>query len=104
MSWWLILPPLPWARTMVLCSEIGSGHEGASGISLARKLEISSTSDDIVFSQCNMNEIPRDMNERGMDFLNSMNAIRGDNETVIGNVCESSTVLAKPGDSEHPFF
>src|SRR5262245_42591340 len=101
MSWWLSLPPLPCARTIFLGSEMGSGQEATSGISLGATPFDSRTSDDIVFSQCDVNEIPGYVNERGVDLLNAMNAVGWHNETVIRHFREAPTVLAEPGNSEH---
>lgn len=41
------------------------------------------------------------MNERGVDFLDSMDAVGRYDETVIRHFCKSPAILAEPGDGEH---
>lgn len=41
------------------------------------------------------------MNEGRVDFLDSVNAVGGDNETVVGQFGKSATVFAGPCDREH---
>src|SRR6185437_451825 len=101
----VILPPLPCARTISLCSEIGSGHVPFSGEASAAAAEDSwKRSNDIVFSQRNMDQVPRDVHERGMDFLNPVNAIGRHNERIIGEFREPPAVFSNPRDREQlPF-
>jgi hypothetical protein len=61
-------------------------------------------SDDIIFSHRNVNQIPRDMHERRMDFLDPMNAIRRNHKTVIDHIGELPAILAKPRDRQHLLF
>src|SRR5215475_5834565 len=64
----------------------------------------SRTSDDIVFSQRDVNEIPGDVNERRVDFLNAMYAVGRNDEAVISHFRAATAVFAEPGDGEHfPF-
>src|ERR1700758_3533925 len=58
-------------------------------------------SDDILGSLGNVNQIPKHMDQSGMHFLNAMNAIGWDDETIVGHLRETAAVLAGPSHSEH---
>src|SRR5580765_4979042 len=102
---------------------MGSGQEATSGIAFApasfikRALRVSAgaafslsstggedrgdevdskTSDDIVFSQRDVNEIPGDVDERRMNFLDSMNTVGRHYEAVISHFREPPAVFAEP--------
>jgi len=46
-----------------------------------------SPSDHVFLAQGDMCQIPQDVQQRDMRFLDAVNAIAGDRETVLGSVC-----------------
>ena len=60
--------------------------------------------DDIFGSERDVDQIPKHMHQRGVHFLYPVNAIGRDDETVIGDLGETSPILSAPRDRKHLFF
>src|SRR6266705_4190322 len=59
------------------------------------------TSNHIVFAQGDVNQIPGYMNERGMHFLDAVDAVGRDDKAKVGHLSKAPAVFAEPGNREH---
>src|SRR5262249_5475430 len=85
------LPPLPCPRRIVSDCMIGSGHS-ANGIA--------GVSEDIVFSERDVHEIPQEMEERRVRLLDAVDRPRRDDEAVIAEVRQAAAVAPGEADRE----
>src|SRR5688572_14210267 len=59
-------------------------------------------SDDIVFSERDMHEVPHDVIEGDVGLLDTMDAERWDDERMAGKSGQPPAVLAREGDRHQP--
>src|SRR5262245_56983973 len=53
------------------------------------------SSDHVLLTQRDMNQIPQYVDQRCLDLLNSMNAVRGYDQAIISNLGEAAAILAR---------
>lgn len=58
--------------------------------------------DDVFGAQGDVDQIPEDMDEGSVDLLDAVNAVGRHDAAVVGEIGESASILARPGDGQHP--
>src|SRR5437868_427120 len=93
------LPPLPWPSKMRSYCDLGNGQAPNSSTAIA--VTTSAMSDYILFAPDNVNQIPQDMEQRLVTFLDAVDAEARHGETVVAELGHASAVAAGEPDGEH---